>query len=58
MCPFPILKNYDIRANTLLYSRKLLIRIIGGIQSNNVTSVECIHQMSKTSEQTDILSEQ
>lgn len=44
-----------IRANTLLYSEKLLIRILG-IQSNNMTGVECVHQMfqSKTSEQSDV----
>lgn len=57
MCTFPILNNYAIRANTVLYSRKLLIMIILGIQRNNVIGVECVHQTSQTkaSEQTDIL---
>lgn len=58
MCTFPILNNYATRANTVLYSRKLLIMILG-IQRNNVIGVECVHHMSqtKTSEQTDILFE-
>lgn len=59
MCTFPILNNDNLRASTLLYSGKLLIMIIVGIQSNNVTGVECVHQMSqtKTSGQTDIVFE-
>lgn len=59
MCTFPILNNYDLRANNLLYSGKLLIMVIVGIQSNNVTGVECFHQTSetKTSGQTDIVFE-
>lgn len=59
MCTFPILNNYDLRANNLLYLGKLLIMVIVGIQSNNVTGVEYFHQTSeiKTSGQTDIVFE-